>query len=84
MILNHFLIRQSSLFYAVILLCCSTASEGGGVGQNQIQESEIGKYKEYEGILFPTIKTQSFGPQSIEMILNKVILNSKFNDEVFN
>ena len=53
-------------------------------GQSQIQESEIGKYKEYEGILFPTIKTQSFGPQSIEMILNKVILNSEFNDEVFN
>jgi len=52
--------------------------------QSQTQESIIGNYKDYNGILLPTQRSQSMGPQSIEMKLIDVLFNEKFNAEDFN
>ena len=59
----------------------STTNMGG---QSQVQESVIGNYKDYSGILLPTEKSQSLGPQSINMSLIDVILNPELNEEDFN
>ena len=53
-------------------------------GQTQVQESIIGKYKDYDGILLPTEKSQSLGPQSINMSLIDVVYNPELNEEDFN
>ena len=55
----------------------STTNMGG---QSQVQESIIGVYKDFEGLLFPTEKSQSLGPQSINMKLIDVILNSEISE----
>ncbi len=52
-------------------------------GQPQTQESIIGNYKDYNGILLPNKRSQSMGPQSIEMTLIDVLFNEKFNDDDF-
>ena len=59
----------------------STTNMGG---QPQVQESEFGDYLDFNGILFPSQKSQSLGPQSIEMKLVDVVLNPTFSDEDFN
>ena len=59
----------------------STTNMGG---QSQVQESVIGNYKDYSGILLPTEKSQSLGPQSINMTLIDVVLNPELNEEDFN
>ena len=59
----------------------STTNMGG---QAQVQESKFGDYLDFNGILFPTQKSQSLGPQSIEMKLVDVVLNPTFSDEDFN
>lgn len=59
----------------------STTNMGG---QPQVQESKFGDYLDFNGILFPTQKSQSLGPQSIEMKLVDVVLNPTFSDEDFN
>ena len=59
----------------------STTNMGG---QTQVQESVIGNYKNYSGILIPTEKSQSLGPQSINMSLIDVVLNPELNEEDFN
>ena len=59
----------------------STTNMGG---QTQVQESKFGDYLDFNGILFPTQKSQSLGPQSIEMKLVDVVLNPTFSDEDFN
>ena len=59
----------------------STTNMGG---QTQVQESILGKYLDYSGILLPTEKSQSLGPQSINMSLIDVILNAEFREEDFN
>ena len=59
----------------------STTNMGG---QTQVQESIIGKYKDYDGILLPTEKSQSLGPQSINMSLIDVVYNPELNEEDFN
>ena len=58
----------------------STTNMGG---QPQTQESIIGNYKDYNGILLPNKRSQSMGPQSIEMTLIDVLFNEKFNDDDF-
>ncbi len=52
--------------------------------QTQVQESKFGDYLDFNGILFPTQKSQSLGPQSIEMKLVDVVLNPTFSEEDFN
>ena len=59
----------------------STTNMGG---QSQVQESIIGNYKDFEGVLFPTEKSQSLGPQSIGMKLIDVVLNDDLKEEDFN
>ena len=59
----------------------STTNMGG---QAQVQESKFGDYLDFNGILFPTQKSQSLGPQSIEMKLVDVVLNPTFSYEDFN
>ncbi|MFL2638668.1 MAG: M16 family metallopeptidase [Flavobacteriaceae bacterium] len=59
----------------------STTNMGG---QTQVQESKFGDYLDFNGILFPTQKSQSLGPQSIEMKLVDVVLNPTFSEEDFN
>ena len=58
----------------------STTNMGG---QTQVQESKFGDYLDFNGILFPTQKSQSLGPQSIEMKLVDVVLNPTFGEEDF-
>ena len=53
-------------------------------GQSQVQETIIGNYSEFSGILFPTEKSQSLGPQTIEMKLVDVLINLELSDEDFN
>ena len=53
-------------------------------GQSQTQESIIRNYKDYNGILLPTERSQSMGPQSIEMKLVDVLFNEKFDEKDFN
>jgi hypothetical protein len=59
----------------------STTNMGG---QSQVQESVIGDYKDFDGILFPLKKSQSLGPQKIEMTLIDVIINQDFEENDFN
>ena len=59
----------------------STTNMGG---QSQVQESVIGDYKDFDGILFPLKKSQSLGPQKIEMTLIDVIINQDFAENDFN
>ena len=53
-------------------------------GQSQTQESIIRNYKDYNGILLPTERSQSMGPQSIEMKLVDVLFDEKFDEKDFN
>tara|TARA_B100001079_G_C15939471_1_gene310034 strand:- start:81 stop:521 length:441 start_codon:yes stop_codon:yes gene_type:complete len=59
----------------------STTNMGG---QSQVQETIIGNYSEFSGILFPSEKTQSLGPQTIDMKLVDVLVNPELSDEDFN
>ena len=59
----------------------STTNMGG---QTQVQESVIGNYKDYSGVLLPAQKSQSLGPQSVDMSLIDVVLNPELNEEDFN
>ena len=59
----------------------STTNMGG---QSQVQETIIGNYSEFNGILFPSEKSQLLGPQTIDMKLVDVLINPKLSDEDFN
>ncbi len=59
----------------------STTNMGG---QTQVQESVIGNYKDYSGVLLPAQKSQSLGTQSVDMSLIDVVLNPELNEEDFN
>ena len=59
----------------------STTNMGG---QSQVQESVIGDYKNFDGIFFPLKKSQTLGPQKIEMTLIDVIINQDFEENDFN
>ena len=59
----------------------STTNMGG---QSQVQETIIGNYSEFSGILFPSEKSQSLGPQTIDMKLVDILVNPELSDEDFN
>ncbi len=75
----------SAIFYYDLAtgLKIQEVSETAMGGQTQRQESSIGDYQEFEGVLFPGKKSQSLGPQKIEMILKDVILNEGVGSEDF-
>ncbi|WP_343488142.1 pitrilysin family protein [Allomuricauda sp. d1] len=52
-------------------------------GQTQNQTSMLKDYKEVDGIMFPAIKTQSFGPQEIEVTLLEAIINKDISEADF-
>lgn len=59
----------------------STTNMGG---QSQKQDSMLSDYQAFEGILFPTKKSQLLGQQSIEMTLKSVVMNTELTAEDFN
>ena len=59
----------------------STTNMGG---QSQKQDSMLSDYQAFEGILFPTKKSQLLGQLSIEMTLKSVVMNTELTAEDFN
>lgn len=52
-------------------------------GQSQNQETLFKEYKEVNGILFPSSKSATFGPQVLESVLLEATVNSGFTDADF-
>lgn len=52
-------------------------------GQTQQQETQILDYREVDGVLFPSRKTQSMGPQQIETTLSEAIINYEVRESDF-
>ncbi len=52
-------------------------------GESMTIVTTLEDYKSYEGINYPYIVTQSFGPQSFKMEIKSIEVNSKMNDDVF-
>ena len=52
-------------------------------GQTQNQASTLKAYQEVDGVLFPAVKTQSFGPQEIEVKLLEAIINKEISEADF-
>ena len=52
-------------------------------GQTQNQSSMLKDYKEVDGIKFPSIKSQSMGPQEIEIKLLEAVINTGVSEADF-
>ena len=52
-------------------------------GESMTIVTTLEDYKSYEGISYPYIVTQSFGPQSLKMEIKSIEVNSKMKDDVF-
>ncbi len=52
-------------------------------GQTQNQASTLKAYQEVDGVMFPAVKTQSFGPQEIEVKLLEAIINKEVSEADF-
>ncbi|MEM8999409.1 MAG: pitrilysin family protein [Bacteroidota bacterium] len=77
-------IMQASFFYDVEsglkLKETSIITMGG---QTQNQETIFGDYQEVDGILFPSTKNGTFGPEQIESTLIEAVVNSGISDADF-
>lgn len=77
-------ITQTSLFYDVETgLKVKEAAVITMNGQSQNQSGMLKEYKEIDGIMFPSIKTQSMGPQEIEVTLLEAVINQGVTDADF-
>lgn len=75
---------QASYFYDVETgLKVKEASTVTMNGQTQQQETIILDYQEVDGIKFPSVKTQSMGPQQVESKLLEAVLNYQIQDTDF-
>ena len=52
-------------------------------GESMMIVTTYEDYKDAEGINYPHIVTQSFGPQSFKMEVKSIEVNTKMKDEVF-
>ncbi len=52
-------------------------------GQTQNQSSSLKEYQEIDGIKFPSVKTQSMGPQEIEVKLLEAVINKGVSEADF-
>lgn len=76
---------QASFFYDVETgLKIKEATVVNMNGQTQNQESFIKDYQEVDGIMFPSIKIGSMGPQQIETKLLEAVINYEVQESDFN
>jgi len=54
------------------------------MGQTYESTVRYGDYKEIEGVLLPFKLTQSFGPQSFDIVFNEILLNQEIPADKFN
>ncbi|GMN09776.1 hypothetical protein MTsPCn9_18190 [Croceitalea sp. MTPC9] len=77
-------VMQSSFFYDVETgLKIKETSVITMNGQTQNQSSMLKDYQEVDGIKFPSIKTQSFGPQEVEVKLLEAVINTGVSEADF-
>ena len=77
-------VTQTTLFYDVETgLKVKEVSVISMNGQTQNQSSMLKDYKEIDGIKFPSVKSQSLGPQQIEVTLLEAVINSGISDADF-
>ncbi|MBC2837956.1 pitrilysin family protein [Robiginitalea sp. SC105] len=75
---------QASYYYDVETgLKVKEASVINMNGQTQNQETLISDYQEVDGILFPSVKSQSMGPQQIETTLQEAVVNYSVQESDF-
>ncbi|UJH66136.1 pitrilysin family protein [Allomuricauda sp. SCSIO 65647] len=77
-------IINASFFYDVETgLKVKEASVISMNGQTQNQSSSLKEYQEVDGIKFPSVKTQSMGPQEIEVKLLEAVINKGISEADF-
>ncbi len=77
-------VMQSSFFYDVETgLKVKETSVVTMNGQTQNQSSMLKDYQEVDGIKFPSIKTQNFGPQEVEIKLLEAVINTGISEADF-